>query len=83
VCCEVIGLHVHMVCANAGGGNTTLFSLLRKRLVEQRGNHLYTPMRQICIVPCVVHGQKAMQNNLLKLQEDGTQGFIKYGTLFG
>jgi len=93
ICCETVGLRVYMICADAGGANSSLFTTLRggrslgkkTKLTDEYVSfrHPLFPDRRIYIVPCAVHGQKAMRNNLLKSQEEDVRGFLMDNVNFG
>ena len=91
--CEIVGIHIHVLVADAGGPNAPLFTALRRdRTLEGKiwldddlvsFPHPFFPGRWICICPCAVHGQKAFRNSLHKSQPGGPRNFVYRGTGFG
>lgn len=92
--CEIVGVQVYVLIADAGGANSSLFTALRKeKSLEGKVwleddlvsfQHPIFPERQIAYVPCAAHVGKACRNNWHRSQPPkGTRDFHYHDTQWG
>lgn len=95
VSCESIGSKVRGLVLDAGGGNNKFTCLLRDNAKFNDDVYwldedfcytcnVFDPKRRIYFWFCMTHGLKAMRNQLLASQQNGSKAFVdEYGTNFG